>query len=194
MMLPLPMPPESKVQGHAGFALAADAFLKLFPKENYCDASDPRMVILFDLIDKAAAVTHAQWLDAAPAAKASADPTDTEIFDITDASNRYAPCPKCSTTVGMRPVTKKGKLAVQCGYCGFRGVEVAFEDVCTSDHDKAAFDGWNLQAMIAAETPTPEHLAMVEKFAVQKAISKLPSSVESDSEPDEPVVQEVNRG
>lgn len=42
------------LQGHAGFSLAADAFFKLFPRESRMDDSDPRMVVLFDLIDKAA--------------------------------------------------------------------------------------------------------------------------------------------
>lgn len=46
--------PAPNLQGHAGFTLAADAFFKLWPGESRCDGEDPRMVILFDLIDKAA--------------------------------------------------------------------------------------------------------------------------------------------
>lgn len=46
--------PAPNLLGHTGFSLAADAFFKLFPREVRADGSDPRMVVLFDLIDKAA--------------------------------------------------------------------------------------------------------------------------------------------
>ena len=73
-------------------------------------------------------------------------------FDICDARNRYAPCPRCEATAGMGLRTLAQKLAVECD-CGHRGPEVdvpALADWATwpvpaHERDRQAFEGWNQQ-------------------------------------------------
>lgn len=179
MTLPIPLPPASKLHTHEGFSLAADAFFKLFPGRTHCDASDSDMVILFELMDKAAAVVHSQWLDAAPAAKAE-DPTDTEILNYFEAKAREA----MGEGGGW-----SHHFASTPSYIGTRN-EI-FPYATLRESAIAAIRG---EDQPPAETPFSECVNPECPVGCPESHATPPSywaMVDADSEPDEPVVQEV---
>jgi hypothetical protein len=42
-----------------------------------------------------------------------------DTFDITDTRHEIKPCPKCQASTGIGLVTRKGLLAMECGYPDF---------------------------------------------------------------------------
>ncbi len=62
-------------------------------------------------------------------------------FDIRDPKNRYLPCPRCQTTLGMCLERKQGVLAVVCTKCSFRGP--GFVGYPSHLQDRMAFEAWN---------------------------------------------------
>lgn len=159
------------LQGHAGFSLAAAAFFKLWPRETRCDGEDPRMVVLFELIDKAA-----------EAAKASVDPTDTEILDWFEAQARK---------------TWGGSVAWGSSQCGApccienRNAYFPYETIRESAIAAMRCEDASSETTLS-ECANPEcPVGCPESHATPPSYWAM---VDADTEPDEPVVQEVNRG
>jgi hypothetical protein len=79
-------------------------------------------------------------------------PAESEPFDITDGRHRYLPCPRCGATLNMGLCHRDDMLAVQCGYCQFRGPEVAGR--VSEQKDRCAFNAWNALSL-AQLAPSP---------------------------------------
>jgi len=69
-------------------------------------------------------------------------------FDITDAHNRYEPCPVCRRDFGMGLRTTVGQRVAWCSNCGHEGPGFPAE---SEDADELAFDGWNEDSRDRAE-------------------------------------------